>query len=1179
MGNFSKCLYDHKIHCRRTPNFLFAILFTCLGVGIHNVSAQCPPLESSGLSGAGIYCEGSSPTIGLSSTNELQIYVFKKNGVPLLFQASGETGAVIKHPGTAGGGNLSYPVPNMSAADAGVYTVVTFNSCGDSLQLNSVAVYYSAVSWITITALQNNSVSFRWNSVKAGVPYAYGVTDDPYNPPGTTVSTTDTFGTVTGLTPGTVYYINVSVDQCDNGGSADWETLTFTTPADPCNTADPAAPVITTPGGSSGFCSGTSFILTSNSAQDNKWYKDSILIQGSAGTASSYSVTGTGKYMLQILDASGCFAFSPEKLITATPSPATPSISPAIPSPICSTDSVILTSSSSIGNQWFKDGNALANETNKTYKSTSGGSYTVKVTNAGCSSISTAVNLSVIASPPIPTISVNGPLTVCYGSDVQLTSSASNGNQWIKDGNLLTDSISQSITVKSSGTYRVLVTSSGLCQSSSQPVIITAINIQTPPTITASKSLTLCTNDSVLLSSSSATGNQWLDNGQLINGETGQTYLAKTAGNYTVQVTGGAGCNATSLPVQVIAGIIPPIPVITPEDDMINCQYQKILVSSSANGNTWFDNSQVVGDSKDRYQVANTGSYTLKVTNASGCSSTSAAVLINSLSNPFLPTLNTTDALTFCSGGSALLHSSAASGNQWLKDGIAIQQATDPTYSATASGSYQVAINVNGCTVSSNAEIVSVINSQIAPVISSSVVQSICAGDTATLTSSFALGNQWYKDGVPINGANDQNYLAGIAGSYTVQAISQGCHSPVSQAVAINVEKPQTSLTISAGGPLTFCSGGTVLLTASNAPSYQWFNNGLAIPGANNQTYTVSVSGNYNVNLANAGTCQQPSNPLTIAVVNGQMQPTINPSGNFSICQGDSLLLNSSSSTGNQWYLNGSAIPGATGKTYLAEAAGMYTIIVNSGTCQSPLSTPVTLMIGSAHTTPTISISGQDSSCSNDQILLTSSADEGNQWFLNGTFIPGGISKNYSAAETGNYSVTVGYGTSCASSSDVLTVTIGTSSANLNAIISVFNGVLSSDSVSGNQWYLNDSLIEGATGYSFVPTAAGKYSLRITSNGCISAFSAPFIVKESDLITPNVKIYPSPATDHITIANQTIHPITVQVFDIQGRLVTTIQGLTGTYQFNCANLTKGAYVVYVTDESTKSKTRKLILKQ
>ncbi|MDO7854723.1 T9SS type A sorting domain-containing protein [Hymenobacter convexus] len=58
--------------------------------------------------------------------------------------------------------------------------------------------------------------------------------------------------------------------------------------------------------------------------------------------------------------------------------------------------------------------------------------------------------------------------------------------------------------------------------------------------------------------------------------------------------------------------------------------------------------------------------------------------------------------------------------------------------------------------------------------------------------------------------------------------------------------------------------------------------------------------------------------------------------------------LTSSYATGNQWYLNGQPIPGATGQSIAATASGIYTVQTvvagPSGSCTSPVSAPLTVL-------------------------------------------------------------------------------------------------------------------------------------------------------------------------------------------------------------------------------------------
>ena len=69
---------------------------------------------------------------------------------------------------------------------------------------------------------------------------------------------------------------------------------------------------------------------------------------------------------------------------------------------------------------------------------------------------------------------------------------------------------------------------------------------------------------------------------------------------------------------------------------------------------------------------------------------------------------------------------------------------------------------------------------------------------------------------------------------------------------------PWLGATITAGGPLSFCAGGSVTLTASAGASYLWSN------GATTQTITVSIAGSYSVTVTYISGCTSTSNPVTV---------------------------------------------------------------------------------------------------------------------------------------------------------------------------------------------------------------------------------------------------------------------------------------------------------------------------
>src|SRR5688572_20519684 len=138
--------------------------------------------------------------------------------------------------------------------------------------------------------------------------------------------------------------------------------------------------------------------------------------------------------------------------------------------------------------------------------------------------------------------------------------------------------------------------------------------------------------------------------------------------------------------------------------------------------------------------------------------------------------------------------------------------------------------------------------------------------------------------------------------------------------------------TVTAGGATTFCTGGSVTLTAASATTgatYQWYRNGTLITGATAATYSATTAGSYTA-VANANSCNSGASTATTVTVNATpATPTITQNGG---------TLTSSATTGNQWYLNGNIITGATGRNYVTTANGNYTVIVTANNCASAAS-------------------------------------------------------------------------------------------------------------------------------------------------------------------------------------------------------------------------------------------------
>ncbi|MGB4931537.1 MAG: T9SS type A sorting domain-containing protein, partial [Chitinophagales bacterium] len=134
-----------------------------------------------------------------------------------------------------------------------------------------------------------------------------------------------------------------------------------------------------------------------------------------------------------------------------------------------------------------------------------------------------------------------------------------------------------------------------------------------------------------------------------------------------------------------------------------------------------------------------------------------------------------------------------------------------------------------------------------------------------------------------IPGATGATYNVTTKGNYTCVTTS-ACGTVESTPIFVNVIK-NPNASISAGGPTTFCAGGSVILTevAVAGCTYQWYKGASPIAGATSLTYTATTSGNYKCRVTKAATgCFKNSNAIAVSVPcrEGEM---INDENAFSI--------------------------------------------------------------------------------------------------------------------------------------------------------------------------------------------------------------------------------------------------------------------------------------------------------
>jgi hypothetical protein len=341
----------------------------------------------------------------------------------------------------------------------------------------------------------------------------------------------------------------------------------------------------------------------------------------------------------------------------------------------------------------------------------------------------------------------------------------------------------------------------------------------------------------------------------------------------------------------------------------------------------------------------------------------------------------------------------------------------------------------------------------------------------------------------------------------------------------------------------TICEGTNVTLTATtgNGYTYQWLKNGSPISGATSPTYTTNTSGRYSLSVA-LDKCNAVASSDTLTVTPTPVAGNLTASAT-TVCQGNTITLTASTDSVYQWFRNDNVITGSIGKTINIAETGSYSYTRRINGCISPRSNVVNATVN-ALPTSTFTMSSS-SICEGSKVTLTASTGTGYtyQWLKNGVNIAGATSSTYSAGETGRYSVLVSNnGCSALSVTDSLTVTSIPGKPSINK-----DGTeLVSSSATGNVWYQDGSLIQGATQQRYKPTANGNYSTKVRNNGCESVLSETFYFLVTALVDLGndqyIKAYPNPLTNgqdliidwKLSGLNETIR---AEVFDVTGKRI------------------------------------------
>jgi hypothetical protein len=371
-----------------------------------------------------------------------------------------------------------------------------------------------------------------------------------------------------------------------------------------------------------------------------------------------------------------------------------------------------------------------------------------------------------ILQAPQASISVQGSATVCAPNTITLTASGGNTYQWVGGP------AAQQFTVSSTGNYTVNVFNANGCQASASQAV--TINPQPLANISADGPTTFCQGGQVQLTSNTGASYLWSPGGQ-----TTQSIVVSTVGNYTVQVTNTLGCSNTSLPTAVNVTTSPTAPIIQTSGNTSICAGNSVTLVSNNNDVIWFrqGNVNAIGSGAS-IQVNQAGVYFARFESSCG-SINSNTIQVDEVTS-IAPTFSTINPI--CVGATAPLLATISNNGisgTWNPSIVSNQLSND--YVFTPNGgqcaqSLTISVTVNAL-----------------PMVDAGADVSITAGSSTTLIASGAQSYVWS----PSTGLNVNNTASVIASpntttTYTVAGTNAaGCLAQ--DQVLVTVTQPTTA--------------------------------------------------------------------------------------------------------------------------------------------------------------------------------------------------------------------------------------------------------------------------------------------------------------------------------------------------------------------------------------------------
>lgn len=496
-----------------------------------------------------------------------------------------------------------------------------------------------------------------------------------------------------------------------------------------------------------------------------------------------------------------------------------------------------------------------------------------------------------------------------------------------------------------------------------------------------------------------------------------------------------------------------------------------------------------------------------------------------------------------------------------------------------------------------------------------------CSGTPLTFTATPGSGVTspvftWFLNGTS-TGITGTTYTSSAFNNGDVVSVKMkytgACGADSSFSSGITVQRastvaPTVSIAVTSGSnpgcasqPLTFTATAT---NEGGAPAYQWKVNGsnVAGTGAIFTSSTLNSGDVVSCVLTSSSACASPatatSNSITISFA-GNLVANVSiagPAGN-TVCAGKTASFTATPTNGGtaptyQWFVNSTAVNGATAGTFSSSTLGNNATVSCVMTSNSPcvINTVDTSNIITVTVLPldTTSINmtitrGTNPGCVDSLLEFTATpvnlgSGAGITWLVNGT--PTATGTVFSTTTLANGDVVqvrgiaaaAGCRTSDTALSASLTIVRGTPPA--PPVISFISSNLVA-STSPVQWYGPSGLIPGATNQVYHPTQPGLYHAVALNSGCPSLPSNELLVSLLNVGTLNmshVVLFPNPTTGQLTLSwgSQTAH-VRITVFNGVGQalLRDAVNGQSSK-TLDLSALSNGVYFIRLEDQQGRT---------